>query len=287
MQSTPTWDALDTAYRARLERTDSSRRWLLTQTLAMAPSRRTLLGSLAREHGVRLIDVGCGFGASLLEWATLRSVSATGVDLDPAALSIASEVACEVGDRGGLAPGSTAAFARGDIYDLPITSGHADVSIVQFVFQHLSNPATAAEELARVLRPGGLACVIDADDGLSISEPPASDAYMRLAAALNAAQAADGGDRRIGRKLAGILDRAGFDPLTVLVIPQGAYFRPVPGDPGRQLVAERFRVGRQAIIDSGQMTADEFDSTLAAFVGESPGAVCEIEGYLAVIARRR
>jgi SAM-dependent methyltransferase len=287
MQPSTQWDALDAAYRARLQQTDTSRRWLLTQTLAMAPSRRTLLSSLAREDGVRLVDVGCGFGAHALEWATLRSVTATGVDLDPEVLSIASDVATEVSSRGGLAPGSTASFARGNIYDLPMTSGATDVAVVQFVFQHLTDPAAAAAELARVMRPGGLACVIDADDGLSISEPPASDAYTRLAAALHGAQAAGGGDRHIGRKLAGILDESGFEPLTVLVIPQAAYVRPAPGDPGRQLVAERFRVGRESIIDSGQMTEDEFDSTLAAYVGERTGAVCEIEGYLAVIAQRR
>ena len=91
----------------------------------------------------------------------------------------------------------------------------------RFPFQHLSSPAAVAADVARLLGPGGTACVVGIDDGLSLSEPPPSLAFQRLAADLKASQAAAGGDRHIGRQLPALLDE-GLTPTAVIVLPQAA-----------------------------------------------------------------
>jgi SAM-dependent methyltransferase len=281
------WDHLDTAYRGRLDDVDDDHRWLLTQTLATAGSRRALHPAIPLVEGSRVVDVGCGFGLTVTELATLRPVTVFGVDRDEHVLSVAADVAWELQVGGALAPGSSTGFVSGDAYDLPFGDRSVDAATARFVWQHLDAPAAAAAELARVGRPGGLVWIVDADDGLSISDPPPSAAFTRLAEGLRSAQSAKGGDRRIGRRLAALLDRAGFDPGPVLVLPQAAYTRSAPDDPGRRLLLERFRVAREDIRRSARLTAEEFDQLVGEVAAEEPGPVCEIEAHIAVLASRR
>ncbi len=280
------WAQIDAAYRDLLEAAPADRRWLLVQTLATGPSRRALQGSLPIAAGARVVDIGCGYGASSLELAALRPVAVTGIDTDEQVLEVARSAAAAVTGRSALPPGSTVTFDVGDAYELPFPDGSVDAVYSRFVFQHLAEPGRAAAEIFRVLRPGGLCCIVDVDDGLSVSEPPPSAAFTRLAEALRAAQGGYGGDRHIGRRLAGILDFHGLTPGAVLVLPQAGYHRPSPGDPARQLLVERLQAARAGILAGGHMTVEQFEADLAEVAGEDPGPTCEIEGHVAVLATR-
>ena len=284
---TDPWAIVDGAYRALVQEAPDDRRWLLVQTLATGPSRRPLLASLPIAAGARVLDVGCGFGAASLELAALRPASVLGLDVDAAVLTVAADAATRVAGAGGLAGGSAVAFATADAYRLPVPAASVDVVVSRFVFQHLADPTAAAAELCRVLRPGGLACIIDVDDGLSISEPAPSEAYTRLAAALRSSQSSYGGDRHIGRRLPGLLDGAGLSPGPVIVLPQAAYHRPEPGGPERALLLERLRVARDGIVGGGHMTAAGYEADMAALAAEDAGPTLEVEAQLAVIATRR
>lgn len=264
----------------------ADRRWLLAQTVATGASRRALQGSLPIAAGARIVDVGCGYGASSVELATLRPSSVIGVETDREVLAVAADVTSALRRGGVFPPGSTVSFTIGDAYELPFPDRSVDVVFSRFVFQHLDQPGTAAAEIFRVLRPGGLACVVDVDDGLSISEPPPSATYVRLAEAMRAAQSGYGGDRHIGRRLAALLDFHGLIPTAVLVLPQAAYHESLPDDPGRRLLVARFRAGKEGIVTGGHMTEQDFESDLADLASERPGPTCEIEGHLAVLATR-
>ena len=283
---TDPWAIVDGAYRALLQEAPDDRRWLLVQTLATGASRRPLLASLPIAAGARVLDVGCGFGAASLELAALRPVSVLGLDVDADVLAVAADAAARVVGAGGLAGGSSVGFAVADAYRLPVPTGSVDAVVSRFVFQHLADPAAAAAELRRVLRPGGLACIVDVDDGLSISEPAPSPAYTRLATALRASQSSYGGNRHIGRRLPALLDRAGLAPGPVIVLPQAAYHRPEPGGPERALLLERLRVAREGIVGGGHMTAGDYEADLAALAAEDAGPAFEVEAQLAVIATR-
>lgn len=280
------WVHVDAVYNELLDRAPADRRWLLIQTLATAGSRRALQGSLPIAAGARILDVGCGYGASSLELAALRPATVTGLDIDEEVLDVARAAGEALRSRGVLPDGSSVRFAAGTAYQLPAAGGSLDVVFSRFVFQHLDDPAAAASEIFRVLRPGGLACVVDVDDGLSVSEPPPSAAYTRLAAALRAAQDGYGGDRYMGRRLAALLDFHGLIPGAVLVLPQAAYHRPAPGDPARQLLIERLLAARPGVVAGGHMPPGEFDADLAEVAAEDPGPTCEIEAHVAVVATR-
>ena len=280
---------VDQAYARYAHQAPPERRWLLVQTIVSALPRRALIGSLPIRPGARVLDLGCGFGAASLEIAALSGCSVVGLDTDLPVLTVARAIADEVGSDGGGGGGGAGAavsFAVGDAYRLPFPDRSFDMVFSRFVFQHLSQAERAASEVTRVLVRGGLACIVDVDDGLSISEPPPSLAFERLAKALQASQTSYGGDRRIGRRLPAILDRAGLVPNPVLVLPQAAYHRPEPGDPERLLMLERLGAARPGIVGGGHMTAEEFEADLAAFAAEAPGPTCEIEAHLAVLATR-
>ena len=279
------WAALDEALNNEVASATDDLRWLAVQTVASAPQRRALIGSLSIPPGSRVLDVGCGFGAATMELAGQGDVAAVGVDSDGDALEAARRISSSLA-RSPSSASLRTAFVSGDVYALPFPGGSFDFVFSRFVFQHLTDPLRAAGEVARVLASGGTACVVDVDDGLSISDPAPSEAFATLAGALRAAQAARGGDRFIGRRLAGLLDRSGLVPGPLIVLPQAAYHRPDPAGAERSLMLERLRFARSGILGGGHLTAGEFDRALADFAGEDQGPSCEIEAHLAVFASK-
>lgn len=108
---------------------------------------------------MRALDVGCGPGALTLALAgTLgpERVAAT----DP---SEAYVDACR-----GRVPGADVRVGAAEA--LPFDDGAFDAVLAQLVVQALDDPLRAAQEMARVLRPGGVmaACVWDFRDGMPL-----------------------------------------------------------------------------------------------------------------------
>jgi glyoxylase-like metal-dependent hydrolase (beta-lactamase superfamily II)/rhodanese-related sulfurtransferase/ubiquinone/menaquinone biosynthesis C-methylase UbiE len=107
------------------------------------PAAATLVHRLdiADEHVV--LDVGAGTGTVA---AAIRTAAPAAVvialDASPGMLRIART-------RRGLCA------VRADALDLPVKDASADVVVLAYVLFHLADPATALEEAARVLRPGG------------------------------------------------------------------------------------------------------------------------------------
>jgi SAM-dependent methyltransferase len=89
-----------------------------------------------------------------------------------------------------------------------------DFVLARLVFQHLPEPLAAARELFRVLRPEGKLVITDADHDLwGVLDPPVPELQLFQEQRLRL-QAARGGDRRIGRRLCGLLRDTGFRRLT-------------------------------------------------------------------------
>ncbi|HEX7165499.1 MAG TPA: class I SAM-dependent methyltransferase [Acidimicrobiales bacterium] len=90
-------------------------------------------------YGERVLDVGCGAGASLVP-ASMVSGSAFGVDASLAMLRANPLPAALVAGDGGRLPFATASF---------------DVVLCGFVLQFLDDAVAASRDMHRVLRPGG------------------------------------------------------------------------------------------------------------------------------------
>lgn|GEM_PF-676017 len=281
------WRAVDAALTSHLDTHEGmANRWLLIQTLATAVMRRSLLAGLGVRPGWRTLDVGTGFGALPMELAAMMPVDAVGIDIDESILLAAHDLRRDVAERGGFLTGSSVRFVTGDAFALDERDASVDLVTARFVYQHLRDHARATAELARVVRPGGLACLIDVDEGLSVTHPEPSPAYRRLRDALTAMQGQLGGGRCVGRTLPALLDQAGFDVQAVLVLPQASYRSSQPDDLARAHLVGRFLDARPALIE-GYIPAPEFDDCLARFAAERTTGELVVEAHLAAVGRRR
>jgi SAM-dependent methyltransferase len=282
------WRPLDVLFERFLATsTEAEDRWLLLQTIVTGPSRRSLIGALGVQPGWRVLDAGCGYGAVPLELASIHGVDAHGIDIDEDKLDVAGEMRDSLSASGWLHDSSKVGYDRGDVLDLPFPEASFDLAFSRLVWEYLPDPSRAAAEMVRVVRPGGTACVVDVDDGLSISYPEPSEAFSTLRRGLTGLQAARGGDRYIGRKIAGLLDAAGFEVVGALVLPQAGYGPSLPGDLARKFLVDRFTAVSGAVAAAGLATEEELDEALVAFAAEETPPQCSVEGHVAIIGRRR
>lgn len=115
-----------------------------------APWMREAMG-FDRFAGKRLLEIGCGMGTDLLQFAR-GGASVTGLDLTPRHIEI-SKKRFEI-------YGFSADFLLGDAEILPIDDGTFDVVYSNGVLHHTPDTAKAVREVHRVLKPGGVAIVM-------------------------------------------------------------------------------------------------------------------------------
>ncbi len=161
-------------------------------------------------QGMNVLDLACGPGVTTLELARVVNPGhVLGVDVSEALLDEAREELRRT-------PMSNVSFQQGDVYALDLGDQRFDFAYARLLFQHLEAPVEVAENVLRVLEPGGMFCVVDVDDEwLTLHPRPSSfKAFTRWAAA---GQRQRGGDRNVGRKLGTYLHRAGFTEVHTFV----------------------------------------------------------------------
>lgn len=105
-----------------------------------------LLDRLALPTGALVADVACGDGATLRLLAD-RGLLGIGVDIEPRAVA--------------RARGAGLAAVVADAQALPLTGGAYDAVVCECAVSTFDDPARAVAEMARVLRPGGVAAITD------------------------------------------------------------------------------------------------------------------------------
>ncbi|MGQ4618484.1 methyltransferase domain-containing protein [Nocardia sp. R7R-8] len=156
--------------------------------------------ALALRPGEHAVDIGSGTGSEVITFADAvgPNGSAVGVEPDPQLLASAERRAAEVG--------SAAKFQSGDAYGVPFGADCFDAVLCERVFQHLTAPARAAKEIARVLRPGGRVVVVDSDWGTAIVHPGDRRVVREVIDTLVSATT----NPLSGRRLPGLLSKAGL-----------------------------------------------------------------------------
>lgn len=183
---------------------------LRRQALAVWPEEERRLARLGLVDGMRVLDIGCGAGFVSEKLAQLNSGGETvGLEPDPALARLARTT---FEGRPGLS------LHEGSLADNELPRQHFDFAYARFVFQHLATPLEDLRALLGLLRRGGRAVLVDADDGLTVFHP-APPELSQVMGLLAERQANAGGDRYIGRKLAGLLDAAGFTDVGFEVVP--------------------------------------------------------------------
>jgi cyclopropane fatty-acyl-phospholipid synthase-like methyltransferase len=131
-----------------------------------------ILGALSghRDGKARIVDLGCGVGASLLYLASRLDMTGEGITISPLQAARASEL---------IAASKATAPVRcreGNYLDLPADLADTDLAFSIEAFVHSPDAARYFQQAARILRPGGKLVVCD--DFLT---PSASHASPRAA----------------------------------------------------------------------------------------------------------
>ncbi|QSB17403.1 class I SAM-dependent methyltransferase [Natronosporangium hydrolyticum] len=113
---------------------------------------------LAGTPGGRALDIGCGQGRHA--FALVRQgLPVVALDWDTDALAEVSDMVAAMRQAGEVPAGAGALAVRGDVRRLPFPDESFDVVVAAEVLEHVPDDEMAMAELARVLRPGGVAAV--------------------------------------------------------------------------------------------------------------------------------
>jgi ubiquinone/menaquinone biosynthesis C-methylase UbiE len=140
---------------------------------ALVPLKRVMLERGVRQ--ARLIDLGCGTGRFLRAVkSNYPRLAVTALDLSPFYLDEA---------RRALAPWSRAEFIAASAERVPSAARRFDVVTAIFLFHELPERARrqVAREMARLLRPGGAAILVDSIQFGDVSDYDALVEYFPLA----------------------------------------------------------------------------------------------------------
>jgi SAM-dependent methyltransferase len=122
---------------------------------------RDLEAHALRLEGKRVLDVGCGPGHYLVELARHGAAAVVGADVDAARLAFAR---AELRRRG--VGGVTLVCADGT--RLPFASGSFDVVLCLLTLPYVEDDARAIQEIARLLKPGGILVLSGHDLGFPL-----------------------------------------------------------------------------------------------------------------------
>ncbi|KLU59022.1 putative methyltransferase YcgJ [Peptococcaceae bacterium CEB3] len=102
--------------------------------------------------GGKILEVAPGPGYLSIELAS-RGFSVTGVELSPDFV--------EIERRNAEGKGVSVDFKQGNASSLPLPDGSFDFVICSAAFKNFSKPLEAMREMYRVLKPGGIALIMD------------------------------------------------------------------------------------------------------------------------------
>ena len=112
-------------------------------------------------ESARVLEVGCGAG-----WMWAEAAARLPTDLDLTLTDLSPGMVTEAVDRvGSLGRYRRTAGRVADVQELPFRSGTFDVLVANYVLHHVPDAGRAVGEMARVLRPGGMAVVACVGDG--------------------------------------------------------------------------------------------------------------------------
>ena len=115
-------------------------------------------GRLQIAPGDRVLDVGAGNGRHAYE-AYRRGARVVAFDLDREELATVAGMCAAMRAEGQVPPAAGSAAVSGDATVLPFADNSFDKVIAAEVFEHILDDQRAMNEVARVLRPGGVLAV--------------------------------------------------------------------------------------------------------------------------------
>jgi ubiquinone/menaquinone biosynthesis C-methylase UbiE len=130
-------------------------RWYATTTRKSMSEFERLARRVAEEiqPGAGVLEVAPGPGYFAIELAKLGDYRVTGLDI--------SETFVDIARKNAKRAGVNADFRHGNASHMPFEADQFDYVVCRAAFKNFSEPLAALQEMYRVLKPGGLARIID------------------------------------------------------------------------------------------------------------------------------
>ncbi|MBO3458027.1 class I SAM-dependent methyltransferase [Aetokthonos hydrillicola Thurmond2011] len=159
--------------------------------------------------GMSVLDIGCGSGVTT---ECLAHAAAPGKVVGIDTSDVVLEQARQLQHKSSL---QNLHFEKHDVYDLRFPPNSFDFVWSQLLFQHLQNPEQALRQISRVLKPGGIICIVDAGyppAGLVYPTSPIIESFLKRIYQL---QMFYGGDQYVSFKLGSYLVNTGYTDVNV------------------------------------------------------------------------
>ncbi|WP_054955575.1 class I SAM-dependent methyltransferase [Paenibacillus dakarensis] len=199
------------------------------------------------QDGMSVLEVGSGPGyitEQLLH--SLPNSHITSLEIDQALQNQAKILLRDV-------PADRIKFVEASVYSTGLPDHSFDFVVARLIFLHLHDPLEAAQELYRVLKPGGKLVIIDIDDGVFGTVNPDIPSLHTILRKIADAVAQKGGNRFIGRSLPRLLRDSGYIDIDIDSIIQHSDVHGIDGFK-RQFDMNRFvDLYNYGVINSDEM----------------------------------
>ena len=206
-------DSSETFYQSHWIDVEPERRARYEAMFQWRDSTEPLIAPAEVAAGQTVVDYGCGPGGLAIELARRVGTDgkAIGVDLNEGFLETTRARAEEAGVAAQLETRLT------DGYAIPLDNDQADRVISKNVLEYVPDPAKTLAEFHRVVKPGGIAHVIDSDWGAFMYDSGEAAGAEDFDEVMRGAQIAFR-TPLIGRRLFGLFRSTGFDDVKVRVL---------------------------------------------------------------------
>jgi ubiquinone/menaquinone biosynthesis C-methylase UbiE len=229
--------------------------------------------------GQTLLDLGCGPGYATLELS--RLVGLTG---QVHAVDSASRYTAYLDSRLQTEGAHNVSVHLADVQDLPLDDAAVDGAFARWLLCFVKDPKRVCDEVARVLRPGGVFVVWDYFNYRAVGVFPEREAIRKLFDGYYRSAVDHGGSYDIAQELPGMLIRSGFEidrlePISRIGRPGSLTWAWVSG----------FNVVYlPKLVEGGLMTAAEADDFRAAWAEAEadPATIFFSPPMLGIVARK-
>jgi len=199
------------------------------------------------KNGMSVLEVGSGPG--YITEQLLNSLPHSAIT----SLEIDRSLQAEAKERLKDVPTERLQFVESSIYEMELPDHSFDFVVARLIFLHLNNPAEAAQEILRVLKPGGRLAIIDVDDGIFGAVNPDVPALHTVLMKISDYVSQHGGNRLIGRSLPRLLSENGYVDVDIDAVLQHSDVLGIEG------FKHQFNLDRFIhFADKGIISAEEF-----------------------------